>query len=296
MPLLTGNFDMQKLLVAFSIFLSLAATACSPSEADLATVNVQTQEVKNASATEVAGTQAVIKSTQDTQSTSIARTATYEFEQIAAETQAHESTATSAAENTATEEATLFATAQAASMYDQVSDLAAQGYISRIEGTYHTIKDFNETWAQIDWCQYWYPGYSPKDFVLRADASMDSAANYADSHSGCAIVFREDGAENNYMLGVNMYGYVFLRRVYNGNLSDLGGESYGIQSVRTEELQFMLAVEGDMITAFVDGEHVLTRRDSVLTSGNLALSLFSGTNQDFGAKCQLTNIELWILE
>jgi hypothetical protein len=125
---------------------------------------------------------------------------------------------------------------------------------------------------------------------------MDSAANYADSRSGCAIVFREDGAENNYMLGVNMYGYVFLRRIYNGNLSDLSGESYGIQSVRTEELQFMLAVDGDMITAFVDGEHVLTRRDSILTSGNLALSLFSGTNRDFGAKCHLTNIELWIIE
>jgi hypothetical protein len=150
-------------LLAFSIFLSVAATACTPSEADLATFSAQTQEVKDANASEVAGTQAAIKSTKDTQSTSIARTATYEFNQIAAETQAYESKATSAAKKTATMEASnLAATAQASSMYDQVSDLVAQGYVSRIEGTYHTIEDFNETWAQIDWCQYWYPGYSQR--------------------------------------------------------------------------------------------------------------------------------------
>jgi hypothetical protein len=283
-------------LLVFSILLSIAASACGSLEADLATASAPTQEAKDTNATQVAGTQTAIKSTQDTKSTSLARTATYEFNQIAAKTQVYESSATSTAENTTTEEAIIFATAQAASMYDQVSELVAQGYISRIEGTYYALEDYTQTWAQIGWCQWRQTDYAPRDFVLRADASMDSAANYADSESGCAIVFREDGAENNYMLGVNMYGYVFLRRVYNGITSDLGGESYGSHSVRTEELQFLVAVEGEKITAFVDGEHVLTREDSVLSSGNLALSMFSGTNRDYGAKCHLTNIELWILE
>ncbi len=207
------------------------------------------------------------------------------------------STVTRSAEETAAKDAEIAAaTAAAASMYDQVRDLSTDGYISDTGGRYHALSDFNETWAQIYWYQWWYTKFSPPDFVLRTDVTMDSAAAYADSASGCAIVFREDGTENHYLAVVDMYGGVSLSRVYKGRMANIGWDTYGSINVRTDRLQFMLAVQGDKISAFVDGEHVLTRIDTVLTSGNLALSLLSGTNKDFGTKCQMKNIELWILD
>lgn len=40
---------------------------------------------------------------------------------------------------------------------------------------------------------------------------------------------------------------------------------------------------------------VFTDQDTVLTSGNLVLSLLSGTNQGFRTRCNMTNIELRIM-
>lgn len=278
----------KKRITALFILLTCTLMSCSPSESEIATSNAQTQAVIDAQATDAAGTQDAIQATQDAESTSSAATATFEFEMA--------STTTKAAQKTATREATVVAaTAQASSMAERVQELAAAGYISRSRGSYHRLPSFNETWAQIYWYQWWHTGFSPPDFVIRADAKMDSAASYADSASGCAIVFREEGTENHYLFTVNMYGGVGLERVYKGRFTRIGSGSYGSSSVRTEELHVLLAVDGDTFSAFVDGEEMFKRTDTVLTSGNLALSLLSGTNRGFGTKCQMTNVELWIL-
>ncbi|NIS79511.1 MAG: hypothetical protein GTO14_04725 [Anaerolineales bacterium] len=282
---------------AMIVLLTFTLSACGPSEAELATANAQTQAVIDAQATESAGTQEARQGTQDAEATSNAATVTFEFQQASTATQAYASTATRSAQKTATQEATIVAaTAEASSLYAKVRQLAADGHISTTRGTYHRLPPFNESWAQIYWYQWWYTRFSPSDFVIRADAAMDSAAPYADSASGCALVFREEDSENHYLFIVNMYGGVGLDRVYKGRMSRVGGGSYGSGSVRTEDLHFLLAVDDEKFTAFVDNEKVFTLHDTTLTSGNLALSLLSGTNRDFGTKCRMTNIELWILD
>ncbi len=55
----------------------------------------------------------------------------------------------------------------------------------------------------------------------------------------------------------------------------------------------MLVEEGGHIIYFVNGDKVLDRQDNQLTEGDLALTLVSGTNLDFGTRCTMTNIELW---
>lgn len=286
-----------KRTAAVFVLLTFSLSACGPSEAEIATSNAQTQAVIDALATEVAGTQEARQSTQDAETTSNAATATFEFQQASTATQAYASTATRSAQKTATQEASIAAaTDEASSMYAKVRQLAAGGHIDHARGTYHRLPGFNESWAQIYWYQWWYTQFSPADFVIRADAVMDSAASYADSSSGCAVVFREEGSENHYLFFVNMYGWAGVDRVYKGRMSRIGGGSYGPGSVRTDELHFLLAVDGDKFTAFVNNEKTFTQHDSTLTSGNLAISLLSGTNRGFGTKCQMTNIELWIMD
>ena len=59
--------------------------------------------------------------------------------------------------------------------------------------------------------------------------------------------------------------------------------------------QFMLAVEGDRFTAYVNDQRVLTAHDGSLKTGLLNYTLLSGTNRDYGTLCEMTNVELWTL-
>lgn len=193
-------------------------------------------------------------------------------------------------------EAKAEATTQAGGLLSDIEQLRSDGYLSSTSGTYSALEDFDQSWAQIGWYQWWYTGFDPTDFVFRADVFMDSNARYADGSSGCALVFREKLTDNHYMVEITMYGAVGINRVYKGNFKTLGGGNYGSSNVRVDELQLMVVVQGDTISVFVNDEHVVSRNDSVLENGNLALSLLSGTNTGFGARCQMTNVELWQLD
>jgi hypothetical protein len=202
-----------------------------------------------------------------------------------------------ATRDAAIEEAKLSATAEAKALYTRVLELHEQGYLSSAQGTYATIPDFDESWAQINWYQWLYTDYSPADFVIRADAAWISASEKANWwNSGCGFVFRVSPDGDHYLAYLALDGYVRFGRVHNGNPAYLGDSYYGKLDIPAGEAEIMLVVEGDTITFFVNDEQVHTRRDTARSSGDLALTLVSGTNLDFGTRCQMTGIELWELD
>jgi hypothetical protein len=58
----------------------------------------------------------------------------------------------------------------------------------------------------------------------------------------------------------------------------------------------ILAVQDGTISYYVDGKRVFQRENSELKEGDLALTLNSGTNKDFGTRCKMTDIEVWDLD
>ncbi|NMC52253.1 MAG: hypothetical protein GYA48_01260, partial [Chloroflexi bacterium] len=54
-------------------------------------------------------------------------------------------------------------------------------------------------------------------------------------------------------------------------------------------------VKDQYVTFIVDGRKVVRFQDPNLTAGNLGLTLNSGTNKDYGFRCMMTDIDLWIL-
>jgi hypothetical protein len=66
--------------------------------------------------------------------------------------------------------------------------------------------------------------------------------------------------------------------------------------VPSGQAQLMLAVQGSQINIYVNDELVHSRKDAKLTSGELAYTLVSGTNKDYGTHCTMTNVELWQLK
>jgi hypothetical protein len=195
------------------------------------------------------------------------------------------------------------ATSTAQPLAASVQRLVSEGYLTTGSGYYESLLDFFREWAQINWYQWYATGKAPRDFVVSAHVAWESASNRANwFNSGCGFVFREtpregdDQALNHYLAYLGLDGVVYMARQTNGQYVELGKASYGRVDVPDGAAQIMLAVQGDRFHFFVNGEHVLTREDAVLDSGNLNYTLLSGTNRDFGTRCEMTQVGLWWLE
>ena len=91
-------------------------------------------------------------------------------------------------------------------------------------------------------------------------------------------------------------GYVYLDRQVKGAYRSLGRSYYGVVDVPNGSAQIMLVADGSNLSFYVNGKRVHYRQDSALSSGNLAMTLISGTNKGFGTRCTMTNVEVWQLE
>jgi hypothetical protein len=177
-----------------------------------------------------------------------------------------------------------------------LENLYDQNLITSKKGKYHSIAKFDKSWAQLFWYQWWPTGYKPTNFVIRADASWDSAskiANWADS--GCGFVYHENGKYDHHRTYLAMDGYVYSSRYVKDVYSPLSKGYYGKLKTPSDSANIMLVVDQQWVTFFVNGKKVVHFQDSKLKGGYLAYTLVSGTNKDYGIHCNYTNVELWEL-
>lgn len=199
------------------------------------------------------------------------------------------------AQATETQEKILLATVQAQPVFDNVQKLYEEGQISSTEGNFYFLADFTQSWPQINFFRFWYTDLQPKDFVLRADISWESASSTANwFNSGCGFGFRVDEEfQNYYVVFLTMDGFVKMSRWKNGVRTSLGRSYYGTVGTPSGSAEMMLVVEGDILMVFVNGKRVHRRSDSTLESGYVTYSLVSGTNKDYGTRCTFSNVGLW---
>jgi hypothetical protein len=189
------------------------------------------------------------------------------------------------------------ATQQAQAIVGIVQQLFDEGIISTKEGDYYRLDDFNESWAQLGYYQWWKTGYSAENFILSADIAWESASDKANwPEAGCGIVFSEDGESDHHLAYLSLDGFGRLAQISKGQWKNLASQRYGNLSVPTGDARIMLVVNDQRINFYVNGQRVVNAYDGSLDAGNLALTLLSGTNKDFGTRCQMSNIDLFILE
>lgn len=178
-----------------------------------------------------------------------------------------------------------------------VQSMADEGYLLSTDGEFAPVEDFNETWAQMNWYQWWNTGYAPKDFMVSAHTKWVSASDTAEWwNSGCGFVFRERGEDEHFLAYLGMDGWVYLSKVMKGKWMGLGYKSYGKVDVPEGEADVVMILQGKQFHYFVNGERVLSRNDLQDIGGNLGLTLLSGTNAGFGTRCEMTDVALWILD
>ncbi|MFN8411524.1 MAG: hypothetical protein U0Z26_03970 [Anaerolineales bacterium] len=175
-----------------------------------------------------------------------------------------------------------------------LEEIKSNGYISTTAGDASEIDDFKEDWAQMNWFQSWGYGEVSSEFVFKSKFKWTTASSTPEQ-SGCGVIF--GGQENGdyYALFLtNQNIRFFMKRganLYNvGKTSGSGAQAFG----NPAEADFVLAVSDQKAFVSVNGEKTLyTLSQDQTTKGVFGLSLLSGTNKDYGTRCEATDMMLW---
>ena len=176
-----------------------------------------------------------------------------------------------------------------------LQDYASNGYIGGTEGKITELDDFHEDWAQLGWYQWWPQDKVTNDFVFKSHIAWSAASNTPEI-SGCGIVFGVQTNEDHYAIFIDRGRIAFLMKrgshYYEvGKTSGSGRLNYG----NPAEADLIVAVSNQIAYVSVDGEVTkYTLSADQTSSGTLALSVLSGTNRDYGTRCEMTDTLLWV--
>ena len=170
-----------------------------------------------------------------------------------------------------------------------------KGYISTTEGEITTLSDFKEEWAQIGYFNYWtYDVTTSDEFVFKAHFNWSTASSTPDP-SGCGVVFGLQDSGDYYVVFLT-HDHIRFRLARGGNLYEVGKTSgKGTTNFgNPAESEFALAVSNQKAYVSVDGDvTTYTLSMDQTTAGAIALSLRSGTNKDYGTRCEATEMFVW---
>jgi len=191
----------------------------------------------------------------------------------------------------------------------RVEDLNAEaksyfdlGYLPTADGKFTEFDDFSEEWAQLGWYQWWILDEVASNFYLSGHLKWASAYRNADI-SGCGFIFAIQENNDHYAVFLDRAKILVLDSNQSSNSSRTVGTTRGTGIVKFDnpfdspaEADFTLIVKDAYAYVLMDGEVVgeYTLSQSRLLKGNLGLSILSGTNKDFGTRCEMTNLHVWV--
>lgn len=191
------------------------------------------------------------------------------------------------------------ATQQVEEMNALVQDYYDKGYLAMKEGEFTSYEDFDQDWAQIGWYNWSTFDQKASDFFLSAHFKWSTAVKTSDL-SGCGFVFAVQENNDHYAVFLDKSRIVFLQAAVRfGKYSHEVGKTRGTGRVsfgNPAAADFTLIVKGAYAYVLVDGKVVgeYTLSADTPMNGNVGLTVLSGTNRDYGTRCEMTNIRLWV--
>ncbi len=192
----------------------------------------------------------------------------------------------------------LAATQRTEELNAEVQTYFDKGYLSTTEGQFRELDDYSDDWAQLGWYQ-WYPLQdSASNFFLSGHFEWYSASKTSDT-SGCGFIFGLQPNKDHYAVFLDRAKVLFLTTDSKLGYSKYVGTTRGTGRVKFQypaEADFTLIVKDAYAYVLVNGEVVgeYTLSQSRPSRGNLALTILSGTNKDYGTHCEMTNLHLWL--
>ena len=179
----------------------------------------------------------------------------------------------------------------------QVETYYSKGYLATKHGRIRELEDFRSDWAQLGWYNWLPLGDSASDFFLSAHFKWDSALQTSNT-SGCGFIFGRQPNDDHYAIFLDRMKIYFVitdRALgYSKPISPTRGTGL-VNFDYPAEADFALIVKGGYAYVLVNGEDVaeFTLSQSRSLHGSLGLTVLSGTNKDYGTRCEMTNLRLW---
>jgi hypothetical protein len=177
-----------------------------------------------------------------------------------------------------------------------------KGYLKTLDGSIKEVEDFSYDWAQLGWYN-WIPlNEMVSDFYISAHFKWSSAYRNSDT-SGCGILFAVQDNGDHYAVFLDRNKILFLNADTATSYSRPVGLTRGTSRVKFNnpadnpvEADFTVIVNDSYAYVLVDremlGEYTLAK--SKILDGDLGLSILSGTNKDYGTRCEMTNVHIFI--
>lgn len=189
------------------------------------------------------------------------------------------------------------ATVHAEEVAAEIDGLYQAGIIDTAEGDYYHLEDFDQSWAQLNYYQWWPTGHAAENFVMAGDAFVSSASDNANwFDSACGISFALQDNENHDVVWIAMDGRAYLMSVHKNVRRLLEIDKWGQATKTNFEVHYMLVVNDKRVILYIDDQEVLSIYDGLIGPGMIANTLVSGTNKNYGTRCKLSNIDLWIIQ
>lgn len=176
------------------------------------------------------------------------------------------------------------------------------GYLTTTEGELMELNPFRKEWAQLNWYRWWTYEISASDFYLSGHFRWESAYRNADI-SGCGFAFGIQENNDNYAVFLDRSKVLFVDADHSVGYFVPVGPTRGTGKVDIEgsiedaaEADFTLIVKDAYAYVLVNGEVVgeYTLSQSRPRQGKLGLTLLSGTNKNYGTRCEMTDLHAWI--
>lgn len=238
--------------------------------------------------------------TQSAQQTADAQ-ATAEAEAVA-ETQAALDKAATATELAAVKlTATAGVQATSAALEEEfagvIRKLQEDGKVNSFEGDYYRLDDFAVEEAKINYFFPYLTGYSGENFVFETDLYWVSASMNANwPLAGCGLIYGLQDMDDLDFTYLGLDGYIYSLRWTANGAQYFAFKKWGKPEVPEGQAHFLIAVYDKHFTLYVNDELTNSIYDGIYKPGEIAYSLVSGTNKDFGTRCEFTNTNLWIFK
>jgi hypothetical protein len=192
----------------------------------------------------------------------------------------------------------LAATERAEELNAEVQGYFEKGYLTTTEGRFRELDDFSYDWAQLGWYRPFPVQNAVGDFVLSAHFNWDSAFKNSDI-SGCGFIFGVQPNDDHYAVFLDRQKVFFLITDNTVGFSRPVSPTRGTGVVKFDypaEADFTLIVKGAYAYVLVDGEvsAEYTLAQSRSSKGGIGLTVLSGTNKDYGTRCEMSNLHLWL--
>lgn len=190
------------------------------------------------------------------------------------------------------------ATQHAEELMAEIQMYYEKGYLSTNTGTFAELSDFAYEAATLGSYKFLRLPVSASDFLLSGHFKWNSALRNSGT-AGCGFIFGLQPNDDHYAVFLDRTQVYF--RIRNPQL----GYSSTVEPTRMRgtvkfdypaEADFTLIIKGKYAYVLVNGDVIneYTLLDGRPLRGNLGLAVLSGTNKDYGTRCEMTNLRLWL--